>query len=166
MTAIYKKIATVQGKVKGLEKTRENKFGKYKYFDEAEAIKILKPLLAEEKLAMVVSDSQDPNLFIIERNEKEYTLRYQKIMIIGDGTETLTFYYWAMGQDNDIAKAKGKAETYANKYLLSKFWMMPVVDNLDPDQEYKGSVSPQSSNTQQNQPSQSTIKPGFTQFKK
>jgi hypothetical protein len=33
----------------------------------------------------------------------------------------------------DIAKAKGSAETYAIKYFLTKFFLIPVVDNLDPD---------------------------------
>ncbi len=40
-----------------------------------------------------------------------------------------------MGQDSDISKAKGKAETYAAKYFYSKFFMIPIVDNLDPDQQ-------------------------------
>ena len=40
-----------------------------------------------------------------------------------------------MGQDADISKAKGKAETYGIKYFLSKFFMIPIQDELDPDQE-------------------------------
>jgi hypothetical protein len=40
-----------------------------------------------------------------------------------------------MGQDPDISKAKGKAETYAIKYFYSKFFMIPIVDELDPDRE-------------------------------
>jgi hypothetical protein len=40
-----------------------------------------------------------------------------------------------MGQDPDISKAKGKAETYAYKYFLGKFFMIPMVDGLDPDQQ-------------------------------
>jgi len=38
-----------------------------------------------------------------------------------------------LGQNIDIAKAKGSAETYAIKYFLTKFFLIPVVDNLDPD---------------------------------
>jgi hypothetical protein len=48
--------------------------------------------------------------------------------------------------------------------------MMPVVDNLDPDQEHKGSTTPPKQNPyqQQGQQSQSNpnVKQGFTQFKK
>ena len=39
-----------------------------------------------------------------------------------------------------MAKAKGCAETYAIKYLLSKFFLIPVKDTTDPD--YKISASP------------------------
>lgn len=40
-----------------------------------------------------------------------------------------------MGQDGDIAKAKGKADTYGTKYFLQKFFLIPAKDGLDPDQE-------------------------------
>jgi len=33
----------------------------------------------------------------------------------------------------DLAKAKGSSETYAIKYMLSKFFLMPVKDEADPD---------------------------------
>jgi len=33
----------------------------------------------------------------------------------------------------DLAKAKGSSETYAIKYMLSKFFLMPVKDEGDPD---------------------------------
>ena len=38
-----------------------------------------------------------------------------------------------MGSNVDLAKAKGSSETYATKYLLSKFFLMPVKDEADPD---------------------------------
>jgi hypothetical protein len=50
-------------------------------------------------------------------------------------TEQLTFHFWATGQNTDIAKAKGAAETYALKYFLTKFFLIPTSDNLDPDQK-------------------------------
>jgi len=49
--AIYTKIAQIQGKIKGLTKTKENKFQGYKYFGEDKAILLLKPLLDAEKIA-------------------------------------------------------------------------------------------------------------------
>ncbi|CAG8752892.1 39487_t:CDS:2, partial [Gigaspora margarita] len=127
------KISRIQAEIKGLERTKENKFQSYKYFTEDEAIKLLKPMLEKEKLAQVFSDTDQ---FFYDKQEgknkkgeptTEHVLRYLKQVIISDGETT--------GQDIDISKAKGKAETYAMKYFLSKFWMIPVVDTLDPDQE-------------------------------
>lgn len=138
---IYKKLATIQGKVKEITKTKENAFGKYKYFGEADAIKEIKPLMDAEKVSLTWSDSQDPSHFIYEYkgDEKDkHIMRYLKIATLADENDSLTFYIWAMGQDSDIAKAKGKAETYAYKYFLSKFFMVPMVDNLDPDQQGSG----------------------------
>jgi len=36
-----------------------------------------------------------------------------------------------------LAKAKGSAETYATKYILTKLFLIPVKDTIDPD--YQGS---------------------------
>jgi ERF superfamily len=47
--------------------------------------------------------------------------------------EQLTFHFWACGQNTDLAKAKGCAETYAIKYFLTKFFLIPTTDELDPD---------------------------------
>jgi hypothetical protein len=38
-----------------------------------------------------------------------------------------------MAQNTDLAKAKGSAETYAIKYFLQKFFLIPTDNNLDPD---------------------------------
>ncbi|KLL05266.1 MAG: single-stranded DNA-binding protein [Mycoplasmataceae bacterium RV_VA103A] len=130
---IYQKLAKIQAKIKDLKKDAENKFQKYSYFTEAAAIKILKPLLETEKLAVLFTDSDQ---FFYEKQDKDHILRYLKRVNISDGeNEGLTFNLWAVGQDPDISKAKGKAETYAIKYFLSKFFMIPIVDDLDPDRE-------------------------------
>jgi hypothetical protein len=47
--------------------------------------------------------------------------------------QQLTFHYWAIGSNTDPAKAKGCAETYAIKYFLTKFFLIPTTDELDPD---------------------------------
>lgn len=130
---LYSKIARIQGKVKEVVKDAENKYQKYFYFTEAAAIKELKPLMDAEGVAQTTSDSQDLQHFIYEQRDKEHFIRYLKIITISDGVETLTFYNWAMAQDTDISKTKGKAETYANKYFLNKFWMIPIADADDPD---------------------------------
>lgn len=130
---IYNKISRIQAQIKGLERTKKNDFQGYKYFTEDKAMLLLKPLLEKEKLATTWSDTDQ---FFYEKQGKDHILRYLKKVIISDGeNEPLSFRAWATGQDPDISKAKGKAETYAMKYFLSKFWQIPVVDTLDPDQQ-------------------------------
>src|SRR3954463_4743060 len=63
-------------------------------------------------------------------------VRYGKQAILTnseDPTEQLTFYLLAIGSNSDPAKAKGCAETYAIKYFLTKFFLIPTTDELDPD---------------------------------
>ena len=132
---IYKKLANIQGEIKGLKREKENKFQKYFYFTEEQAIKELKPLMETEKISVNFSDSEDIGHFFYEIQGKDHIIRYLKIATISDGeNDNLIFHFWAMGQDTDISKAKGKAETYAIKYFLSKFFMIPIEDELDPDQ--------------------------------
>ena len=131
--AIYSKIARIQAQIKGLKRTKDNKFQGYKYFAEEQAIQLLKPLLEKEKLAVVFSDTEQLHY---EKQGKDHIIRYIKKVSISDGeNDTLTYKIWAMGQDADISKSKGKAETYAAKYFYSKFFMIPIVDTLDPDQQ-------------------------------
>ena len=71
-----------------------------------------------------------------EVDGKEHFIKYLKKLEIVD-TEIpenkLLFNFWACGSNVDLAKAKGSAETYASKYLLSKFFLMRVKDTSDPD---------------------------------
>ena len=74
------------------------------------------------------------------KQEKEYLVKYLKeFRIINvdeskDGvSEEIIRNFWAVGSNTDLAKAKGAAETYAMKYFFSKFFLIPVTDQLDPD---------------------------------
>jgi hypothetical protein len=92
-------------------------------------------LLSENKLILLLSDTKET--FQKEKQEKEWIVSYQKPAILIDSEnqkEHLIFYFWATGQNTDIAKAKGSAETYAIKYFLQKLFLIPTSDNLDPDQ--------------------------------
>ena len=63
-------------------------------------------------------------------------VRYEKKAILTnseDPKEQLTFHFLAIGSNSDPAKAKGCAETYAIKYFLTKFFLIPTTDELDPD---------------------------------
>src|SRR5271163_4565088 len=63
-------------------------------------------------------------------------VRYGKQAILTnseDPNEQLTFHFLAIGSNSDPAKAKGCVETYAIKYFLTKFFLIPTTDELDPD---------------------------------
>jgi hypothetical protein len=72
-TTIYHKLHAVQaGLTKGIKKEKENKFQKYKYFDESDILDNLKPLLQTNKLVLLFSDVITPETpFIKEKLEKE-----------------------------------------------------------------------------------------------
>ena len=133
-TNIYTKLQQIQSQLTHLTKTEENKFQHYKYVSEYDILKALKPLLNETKLILLLSDTKES--FSKEKQEKEWIVQYQKQAILINSenkSEHLIFYFWATGQNTDLAKAKGSAETYAVKYFLQKLFLIPTSDNLDPD---------------------------------
>lgn len=137
--SIYKKIRIIQSKAGLLTKSDTNKFQNYKYFTEYDCLKILKPLLEENNLLITFDD--DNEKWSCEKEGKEWIVKYLKRMIItncNDAKEQLIFNFWACGQNTDIAKAKGSAETYSMKYFLSKFFLIPSIEE-DPDKRFFGS---------------------------
>ncbi len=134
MVNIYQKLQAIQARTGAISKTELNKFQNYRYFTEQQTLNILKPLLAEHKLTLTFSDNL--NHFTREKPEKEWVISYPKQAILTnseDPREQLIFNYWAIGSNSDPAKAKGCAETYAIKYFLTKFFLIPTTDELDPD---------------------------------
>jgi len=132
---IYQKLQLVQQTIGQLKKDQLNKFQNYKYVSEYDILRTLRPLLAEQSLLLTFSDETSSEL-LFNKQEKEWIVKYLKIMTIincENIREELTFNFWACGQNTDLAKAKGSAETYAIKYLLMKFFLIPTSDNLDPD---------------------------------
>jgi hypothetical protein len=74
----------------------------------------------------------------VELMEKNWVVQYWKqATLINCETpeQKITSKFLALGSNQDIAKAKGSAETYAIKYFLTKFFLIPITDNLDPDRE-------------------------------
>lgn len=134
MANLYQKLLQVQSQTGSIAKGELNKYQNYRYFTEQQALNILKPLLAEQKLTLTFSDT--PGEVTTEKPEKEWVIRYGKQAILTNSEkpeEQLTFHFWAIGSNSDPAKAKGCAETYAIKYFLTKFFLIPTTDELDPD---------------------------------
>jgi hypothetical protein len=151
--SIYGKLWAIQNEVKKIVRSEENKFQNYYFFNELQVLRLLKPLLEKHRVAIFLTDdSQEP--FFCEQKGNNYLVRYLKRLDIVDvetqeisekktePTENgkLTYSFWAVGANPDPAKAKGAAETYAVKYMLTKFFLIPVKNTNDPDYEFNSSV--------------------------
>lgn len=145
---IYIKLQKIQNRIGELRRTEKNKFQNYHFFNELQVLRLLKPLLEEYKLLVLLSDDISQP-FIQEKDGKEHHVKYLKKLEIVDCEADnfkeegmLSFTFWACGNNTDLAKAKGSAETYAIKYLLSKFFLIPVKDTTDPDYQRTSSLHP------------------------
>lgn len=135
---IYSKIYAIQSQVKGLIKREENKFQGYNFFNELQVIEMLKPLLEKHKVIILVSDDASQQFIhdSPERTGGQHYIKYlKKLEIINaeDENEKLNFNFWACGNNSDLSKAKGSSDTYSIKYILSKLFLIPVRDEVDPD---------------------------------
>src|SRR5439155_3524966 len=81
--SIYTKLQLIQSEVKELIRTEENKFQKYKFFNELQVLKQLRVLLNKHKLILLLSDDTTQP-FIHEKEGKEHFVKYLKKMEIID----------------------------------------------------------------------------------
>jgi ERF superfamily len=89
---ISEKIWRVQHEIKSLIKDEVNKFQNYKYFDENQILKVLKPLLEKYHLLMLISDD-DAEPFHYEREGTNHYIKYLKKMELTDLDEKTTQIY-------------------------------------------------------------------------
>ena len=82
-TNIYTKLQSIQSEIKELIRTEENKFQKYKFFNELQVLKLLRPLLNKYKLVLLLSDDISQP-FIHEKDGKEHFIKYLKKLEIVD----------------------------------------------------------------------------------
>jgi len=105
------------------------------YFEEDQVIKALSPLLKKYRLGVILSENVNVPM-IYEEKEKMINIKYQKkleIINIDKPDEKLEYFYNVGASNQDLAKVKGSAETYATKYILSKFFLIRVIDENDPE---------------------------------
>lgn len=132
---LHQKIQLIQSEIKELTRKEKNLSQHYSFFNELQVLQLLKPLLAKQQVTILLSDD-DSKEFTCEQVGKMYLVKYGKKCLLTDSSnpsDQLTFAFWAIGQNNDPAKAKGSAETYAVKYFLTKLFLIPVEDEEDSD---------------------------------
>jgi len=133
---IYTKLKNIQAKSTEILKDNLNKFQHYKYFTEYQTLTFLKPLLQEQGLSLHLEDLTTD--YKVEQIDKNWVVQYWKQATLtncDNSQEKMISKFLALGSNQDIAKAKGSAETYAIKYFLQKLFLIPTSDNLDPDKE-------------------------------
>ena len=134
---IWQRIWAVQSEVKPLIKDELNKFQNYKYFEEEQVLKVLNPLLKKYRLGVILSENVNVPV-VYEEKEKQINIKYQKrleLINIDKPDEKLEYFYNVGGNNQDLAKVKGSAETYATKYILSKFFLIRVIDENEPEKQ-------------------------------
>jgi hypothetical protein len=67
---LYQKLHLIQSQTGQISRTELNKFQNYRYFTEQQALNILKPLLAEQKLTLTFSDEKD-RYFDVQKKDGE-----------------------------------------------------------------------------------------------
>lgn len=139
---IYSKIQLIQTQIKDLVRKEENTSQGYSFFNELQVMQLLKPLLEKYKLVILISDdiSQPFIHDTLEDGSGQHCIKYLKKIEIVDAEnnkeceiDKLVFHFWACGSDSNLSKAKGSSDTYSIKYALSKLFLIPVRDDVDPD---------------------------------
>ena len=80
---IYIKLQRIQNQIGELRRTEKNKFQNYHFFNELQVLRLLKPLLEENKLLILLSDDISQP-FIQEKDGKEHHVKYLKKLEIID----------------------------------------------------------------------------------
>jgi ERF superfamily len=136
---LYRKLATIAGAIESVAKDGQNKDQKYKYATPASVFAALKPLLAEQQLAII------PHLVeSIERETGRKAASGAAFLI----TAVKMHYHLVDGETGEVAvvpweaqagtygddKGLAKAQTIALRTFLIQLFQIPAVDeDLDPD---------------------------------
>jgi hypothetical protein len=130
------KISRLIGKAKYVQKTGYNSFHKYNYATEGDFLALVKPLLDEEKLAVMASteDVKREELEPTKSGRRQWLTTVKMNFRIVDGetgySETLTAF--GTGIDSED-KGLYKAITGCVKYFISKLFLIETGD--DPERE-------------------------------
>lgn len=136
-------LVKAQSLVKAACNSTENKFDHYWYSTLNDYYDVLRPVLAECKLATVFEQDQ---LIPMEARttsggKTEYVVRVKlKATVIHESGESIVVYGFGEGQDRGD-KSLYKAITGAKKYLLSSIYGIPTTDDPELD-SHEGAPTP------------------------
>ena len=126
---IYEKLGHIQTKLKA-PKGQYNKFGGYSYRSCEDILEAVKPLLAEVKAAVVITDN-------IELIGERYYIKATAKLIDAESTETVTNTAYAREDETkkgmDGSQITGTSSSYARKYALNG--LFAIDDTADSDND-------------------------------
>lgn len=152
MKNLYKKILETRKLIKSVQKTKGTG-EKFKTVKSESVMGEIREAINQTGLLFIpsiISKQQSILPTWIDNYKKEHTeiqvdLEMEYKIIDADSGESFVAKWHAMGQDDrEIAKAQGKALTYAEKYFFLKFFQISTNDD-DPDygkniNNYEGSL--------------------------
>lgn len=125
MTTLVNKLVAIQGRLKA-PKNQRNNFGKYNYRSCEDILEAVKPLLAEQGLALTISD-----IFIGEGTLPHIVAT----AAVTDGKDTVSVSAQAGVDPNrkgmDIAQSFGSSSSYARKYALNGLFLIDDTKDAD-----------------------------------
>lgn len=145
MTAILEKLNIIQSKLKA-PKGQYNKFGNYSYRSCEDILEALKPLLASNKMTLIINDG-------IEQVGDRYYLKATCTLFDAETGEKVSNSAYARETDTkkgmDSAQITGSVSSYARKYALNGLFAIDDTKDSDTNENYKQTQKNQS-NAQRN----------------
>ena len=141
---IYEKLSNVQTELKA-PKNQFNGFGKYKYRNCEDILESVKPLLAKNKLTMIISDE------IKHIGERFYIKATIELFDVETG-ETIITSKFAKEEETkkgmDASQLTGSTSSYATKYALNGLFL--IDDTKDADATNNHGNEPKNENKSNN----------------
>ena len=130
--AIYAALLAVQQKL-NVPKSRDNKFGGYKYRSAEDILAAAKPLCNDNGLLLLMQDE------VVQVGERLYIKARASVVDIATGDEISTVAFAREDQSKkgmDVSQVTGATSSYARKYALNG--LFAIDDTKDPDtNEYR-----------------------------
>ena len=124
---IYEKLSVVQTELKA-PKNQFNGFGKYKYRNCEDILEAVKPLLAKNKLTMLISDE-------IEHIGERFYIKATVTLFDVETGETITTSKLAREEETkkgmDASQLTGSTSSYAAKYALNGLFLIDDTKDAD-----------------------------------
>ena len=131
---IYEKLGVIQSKLKA-PKGQYNSFGKYKYRSCEDILEAVKPLLAETKTVLCITDQME----VV--GDRIYVRAETHLKDAEDSSSEIVTVAYAREEESkkgmDSSQVTGAASSYARKYALNGLFC--IDDNKDSDSTNTGS---------------------------